>query len=212
MTTSKTDQGVREDNRPTDQASALRAPVPGERIASTDPLVLPSWAMVSDKRRGHIMRVVALIDRWAVDLRLAPDRARAWHDAALWHDALRDAPESSLREISGDHRSEANLLHGPAAAARLVADNERRPDVIEAVRWHTVGNAGWADAGRALYMADFLEPGRAFARADRAYLAHQVPLDFDGTFRQVVRTRLEWALREGKGLLEETVALWNAVR
>jgi 2-amino-4-hydroxy-6-hydroxymethyldihydropteridine diphosphokinase len=212
MTTSKTDQGVREDNRPTDQALALRASVPGERIASTDPLVLPAWAIVSDKRRGHIMRVVALIDRWAIDLRLAPDLARAWHDAALWHDALRDASESSLREISGDHRSEANLLHGPAAAARLVADNERRRDVIEAVRWHTVGNVGWADTGRALYMADFLEPGRAFARADRAYLAHQVPLDFDGTFRQVVRTRLEWALQEGKGLLEETVALWNAVR
>ncbi len=212
MTAAKTDQGVREDDRPTDQALALRASVPVERVASTDPLVLPSWAIVSDKRRGHIMRVVALIDRWAADLRLAPELARAWHDAALWHDALRDAPESSLREIAGDHRSEANLLHGPAAAARLVADNERRPDVIEAVRWHTVGKAGWPDTGRALYMADFLEPGRAFARADRAYLAHQVPLDFDGTFRQVVRTRLEWALREGKGLLEETVALWNAVR
>ncbi len=70
----------------------------------------------------------------------------------------------------------------------------------------------WADTGRALYMADFLEPGRAFARGDRAYLAHLVPLDFAGTFRQVVRTRLDWTLREGKALLGETVALWNAVR
>lgn len=212
MTTSKTDHGFREDNRSTDRAPLVRVPVAGEHAASTDPLVLPAWAIVSDKRRGHITRVVALIDRWAVDLRVAPDIARAWHDAALWHDALRDAPESSLRDISGDHRSEANLLHGPAAAARLLADDERRTDVIEAVRWHTVGHVGWADTGRALYMADFLEPGRAFARADRAYLAHQVPLDFEGTFRQVVRTRLEWALREGKGLLDKTVALWNAVR
>jgi 2-amino-4-hydroxy-6-hydroxymethyldihydropteridine diphosphokinase len=145
-------------------------------------------------------------------MHLAPEAARAWRDAASWHDALRDAPEALLRDLTGDRHSEANLLHGPACAARLAADGERREDVLEAVRWHTVGSASWGDTGRALYMADFLEPGRAFARGDRAYLAHLVPLDFAGTFRQVVRTRLDWALREGKALLPETVALWNAVR
>jgi HD superfamily phosphohydrolase YqeK len=138
--------------------------------------------------------------------------AQAWHDAALWHDALRDAPEGQLRDITGDISSDGNLLHGPAAAARLAGDGESRTDVLEAVRWHTVGSTDWGRAGRALYMADFLEPGRAFARTDRAYLAHQVPVDFDGTFRQVVRIRIEWALREGKALLLPTVALWNAVR
>jgi HD superfamily phosphohydrolase YqeK len=206
MTTSRADP------RSADRTAPTTPVLGGEHTGSTDSIGLPPWAVVSDKRRGHIARVVALIDRWASDLRLAPNVARAWHDAALWHDALRDAPEGTLRDITGDRRSEVNLLHGPAAAARLVADDELRTDVIEAVRWHTVGNVDWADTGRALYMADFLEPGRAFARADRAYLAHQVPLDFEGTFRQVVRTRLEWALQEGKGLLEDTVALWNAVR
>jgi 2-amino-4-hydroxy-6-hydroxymethyldihydropteridine diphosphokinase len=61
-------------------------------------------------------------------------------------------------------------------------------------------------------MADFLEPGRSFAKAERTYLARQVPHDFDGTLRQVVRLRIEWTLREGKPLFLETVDLWNAVR
>jgi hypothetical protein len=61
-------------------------------------------------------------------------------------------------------------------------------------------------------MADFLEPGRNFLRRDRAFLAEQVPHDFDGVFRQVVRVRLEHALREGFSLFPETVGLWNAVR
>jgi HD superfamily phosphohydrolase YqeK len=61
-------------------------------------------------------------------------------------------------------------------------------------------------------MADFLEPGRSFSRRDRAFLATQVPHDFDGVFRQVLRARLEYALREGYTLFPETVALWNAVR
>jgi HD superfamily phosphohydrolase YqeK len=175
-------------------------------------LALPPWAMVSDRRRAHIGRVTALIDSWAASMELSPESARAWHDAAAWHDALRDAPDAMLRELTGDASSEANVLHGPAAAVRLAAEGERRADVLEAVRWHTVGSAEWGPTGRALYMADFLEPGRTFGHADRAYFAHQVPLDFDGTFRQVVRTRLEWALREGKALLQPTVQLWNAVR
>ena len=67
-------------------------------------------------------------------------------------------------------------------------------------------------SGRALYMADYLEPGRKFSRTDRAYLAAQAPHDFDATFRQVVRARLEWSLREGMRLYPEAVVLWNSVR
>jgi 2-amino-4-hydroxy-6-hydroxymethyldihydropteridine diphosphokinase len=61
-------------------------------------------------------------------------------------------------------------------------------------------------------MADYLEPGRSFAREERAALAAGVPTDFEGVFREVVRHRLIWTLREGKELYPQTVALWNAVR
>jgi 2-amino-4-hydroxy-6-hydroxymethyldihydropteridine diphosphokinase len=125
---------------------------------------------------------------------------------------LRDADEASLRAATGDLARPVGMLHGPAAALRLAALGESRGDVLEAVRWHTIGSVGWSATGRALYMADFLEPGRPFMQADRAFLAERVPDAFDAVFRQVVRMRLEWALREGKGLAEETVALWNAVR
>jgi 2-amino-4-hydroxy-6-hydroxymethyldihydropteridine diphosphokinase len=184
----------------------------GGTLGTTAGLELPTWAIVTEKRRAHIARVTGLIDSWAAALHSASDVARAWHDAARWHDALRDAPEPLLRELTGDTHSDAKILHGPAAAARLAADGETRTDVLDAIRWHTVGSVDWGDTGRALYMADFLEPGRAFAREERAALAAQVPTDFDGTFRQVVQTRLEWTLREGKALLLPTVALWNSVR
>jgi 2-amino-4-hydroxy-6-hydroxymethyldihydropteridine diphosphokinase len=172
---------------------------------------LPPWARVTDKRRAHIARVTALLDRWAVQLRLPPDEARAWHDAGVLHDALRDAPESDLRALVPDRALPPQILHGPAAAERLMREGESRHEVLEAIRWHTVGNGAWARTGRALYMADFLEPGRSFARADRAFLASHLPHDFDGVFRQVVRQRLEWSLREGNRLYPETVSLWNDV-
>jgi 2-amino-4-hydroxy-6-hydroxymethyldihydropteridine diphosphokinase len=176
-------------------------------------LVLPAWACVSDKRRGHIARVTELLDEWARALRLTPDDARAWHDAGRLHDALRDAPEDQLRALAGDPAGyTTEMLHGPAAAARLAADGETRQELLDAIRYHTVGNPSWGRLGRALYMADYLEPGRKFSRADRVYLASQVPHDFDATFRQVLRARLEWSLREGMRLFPEAVALWNAVR
>ena len=177
-------------------------------------LALPSWSQAGDKRLAHIARVTALLDRWAAEMALPVDEARAWHDAGRWHDALRDAHEAELRTmVKGTPfaDSPAGILHGPATAARLEREGERRQGVLLAVRWHTVGNAGWDRTGRALFMADFLEAGRGFMHADRAFLASLLPRDFDGVFRQVVRMRLEWTLREGKPVFPESAALWNSV-
>jgi 2-amino-4-hydroxy-6-hydroxymethyldihydropteridine diphosphokinase len=173
---------------------------------------LPSWAQLTERRRAHVGRVVALLDGWAEAMALDPAEARAWHDAGAWHDALRDADEPTLRHWSGEADAPVAILHGPAAAVRLAAEGEVRGEVLEAIRWHTVGAASWARTGRALYMADFLEPGRPFMQGDRAFLARLVPTAFEAVFRQVVRLRLEWTVREGKGLFPSTVALWNHVR
>jgi 2-amino-4-hydroxy-6-hydroxymethyldihydropteridine diphosphokinase len=176
--------------------------------------ILPPWADVSEKRRAHISRVTALLDRWARDLGLAVADAQAWHDAGRWHDALRDASDDTLRALAGDdqHTRPVETLHGPAAANLLAREGERRDSVLAAIRWHTVGQAEWDRCGQALYMADFLEPGRQFAKGDRAFLADHLIHDFDGVFRLVVRMRIEWTVREGKSLFPETVGLWNSVR
>ena len=174
--------------------------------------VLPDWAVVTPKRRDHIARVVALLAHWAQVMKLSSVESTAWLDAGAWHDSLRDEAEATLRAMTGDHDRPVGMLHGPAAALRLNATGEHRLDVLDAIQWHTVGNARWSRAGRALYMADFLEPGRTFMQADRAFLAARVPDAFDDVFRQVVRMRIEWLLREGRGMSNETVELWNSVR
>jgi HD superfamily phosphohydrolase YqeK len=173
---------------------------------------LPQWACVNEKRRAHIERVTTLLERWASELRVGDDEARSWRDAGMLHDALRDATEERLRGLVPRADFITEMLHGPAAAVMLEREGEQRAELLDAVRWHTVGSASWGRLGRALFMADFLEPGRNFARADRAYLATHVAADFDATFRQVVRMRIDHALREGHTLFPETVALWNLVR
>ena len=175
-------------------------------------LALPAWAVVSPSRRRHIERVVKLLDGWATKLELPADEASRWRTAGLLHDALRDAPEPTLRALTGEGRLPAEILHGPAAAVRAEQDGERRADVLDAVRYHTIGSPTWDRTGKALFLADFLEPGRRFLKDERRNIAARVTRDLDDAFRRCVQLRIEWSLREGRELFPETVALWNAVR
>ena len=175
-------------------------------------LELPAWGVATPKRREHIARVTELALSWADAMRIDRTERDAWRDATRWHDALRDAGEAELRAIVPHLDWPASLLHGPAAAARLAEDGERRSSVLESIFWHTIGNARWDRTGRALYMADYLEPGRQFDREERAMLAASVVGDFDGTFRQVVKHRLAEKIASGEKLRAETAALWESAQ
>ena len=158
---------------------------------------LPAWAQVSAERRAHIERVVKLLNSWADAMHVQANERDRWLRAGWLHDALRDAPLGNP------------LAHGPAAADRAAADGERDRGVLDAVRFHTVGAPDWDDVGQMLYLADYLEPGREFASAERAELVRRVPAERDAVLRDVARRRIEWLLASGWPLPATTVAFWN---
>jgi len=160
---------------------------------------LPSWAVVTPERRAHIERVAALLSDWAAAMGV-PDVERArWLRAAWLHDALRDEDRSNA------------LAHGARAAARAAKDGEPDQGVLDAVRYHSVGYAHWDEAGRMLYLADFLEPVRTLDPADRTALVARVPRERDAVLQEIARRRIEWVLRSGWELAPATVAFWNSL-
>jgi HD superfamily phosphohydrolase YqeK len=172
---------------------------------------LPEWACVLPERRAHIGRVVALLDGWAVHLRLSEvDRAR-WRAAGWLHDALRDAPPEQLRPLVPPELRDLPplLLHGPAAAERIAADAD--PAVCNAVRFHTVGHPELDLLGRAVYLADFLEPGRDFMEEWRAELRARMPAELDRVLKEVVAARIRHLLDSRKAIRPETAAFWSAL-
>lgn len=173
---------------------------------------LPPWAVVTPKRRAHVHRVVALLRQWATAMRLAPHDAERWERAGWLHDALRDADEIELRRWAPHAPHVMELLHGPAAAARAELEGERDDDILSAVRWHSIGWVGWGAVGRALYCADFLEPGRTFDVAVRADLAARFPDDPVGVVREVAQRRLAHARAEGWTLPPEAIAFGEVLR
>jgi len=162
-------------------------------------MALPPWAQATPERRAHIERVVGLVTQWATAMGVPQAERSRWIRAAWLHDALRDAPAAN------------ELAHGPMAADRAAQDGETDRGVLDAIRYHSLGHAGWDGVGRMLYLADFLEPGRDYDREERRALAARVPLERDAVLREVARRRIEWVLRSGWSLPPETVAFWNAL-
>jgi HD superfamily phosphohydrolase YqeK len=173
--------------------------------------MLPQWAIVSPSRRKHIERVAELAGRWAEEMEVPETERRRWLRAVWLHDALRDAPEAELKRWAPDAPGPVDLRHGPASAARAKAEGETDRGVLDAVRYHSLGLAEWDMAGRILYCADYLEPGRKQGREWRAELAGRLPSQPSQVIRQVATARVGHLVSSGRPLLEPTVRFWNSL-
>ncbi|HUP51103.1 MAG TPA: HD domain-containing protein [Longimicrobiales bacterium] len=174
---------------------------------------LPEWAVAGPERRAHMGRVAGLLDAWAEELGLPQaDRAR-WRAAGWLHDALRDEDADALRPLVPERfRSlPGQILHGPAAAACLADEGVTDEELLQAVTFHTIGHAGLGALGRALYAADFLEPGRTFLNEWRGELRSRLPEELDAVLVEIVRARLEHLADRTTSVLPETRDFWNAL-
>ena len=173
---------------------------------------LPQWAEVKPKRRAHIERVAQLMASWSEQLAHDQNEKTRWLAAAWLHDALRDADPESLRAVVGQAFAEwpLPLLHGPAAAARAFSDGVTDEALLRAVAYHTVGHPDFDACGRALFLADYLEPGRPFEPVARAVLRARMPYDENAVLREVLRSRMAHLISTHKKIRRETLAFWNA--
>lgn len=178
----------------------LRAAASGE---------LPPWARMTAKRRRHVERVAQLMGEWAEVL--APRQVARWRAAGLLHDALKDATTNELRGmVPRRHREWPEpLLHAAAVAHVLKGQGVTDEGLLLALHYHPIGHPGFDAIGRALYMADFMEPGRTHDRKWLASLRERMPDDFQDVLFEVTGERMRNQLKGGKNLRLETVEFWN---
>lgn len=172
---------------------------------------VPDWARMSAERWSHVERVVGLMDEWAQGREKRPvDRLR-WRAAAYLHDAVRDESPAALRQVVPQRFRNLPdpLLHGPAVAQLLREEGVEDEALLRAVAYHTMGHPDLDELGRALYAADFLEPGRPYLPSWLEQLRERMPLDLDGVVRDVARTRVAHLLVRGRPLRPETAEFWN---
>lgn len=122
----------------------------------------------------HCLSVAEMMERLAKDAGITPEQART---AGLLHDLCKNlnddevlaAAENYGLVITPAQKKKPSLLHGPVAAEEArhslgVTDEE----VLDAIRFHTVGRPHWGAVGLALYFADFTEPLRTYPVAAEA--------------------------------------------
>ncbi len=174
---------------------------------------LPSWAKATPFRRQHMARVADLMGAWSTAFELGPADTIRWRAAGMLHDALRDADPTTLAGFLAAEAGDlpAPLHHGPAAASRLRADGVRDEPLLLAVGWHSTGHPDLDGLGRALYLADYLEPGRRHDPAVAAVRRSEVPADMHGSLQATVAERIGYVLDARHPLLDPAVRFWNSL-
>ena len=169
-------------------------------------------ARLSPRRRDHAHRVAAeavvLAERFCV----SPEKAEI---AGLLHDYCRELSDEETLAAAARYgipvspveaRRPKKILHGPVAAAEL-AELGLDPEVVGAIRLHTVGAAGMTALEKCLYLADYLEPGRDFAGVDEVRVLATTSLD--RALGAAARLSLLDIIGRGRGVVPGALALYN---
>jgi predicted HD superfamily hydrolase involved in NAD metabolism len=121
---------------------------------------------VPTPRLKHILRVeemaIALARSHNLSLEIAA-QAGLMHDLAKYFKPQRllDMAEAAGIEIDPVFQSNPHLLHAEVSA--VVAETEfqvQNPEILQAIRDHTLGRPGMSPLSCVIYLADSLEPGR----------------------------------------------------
>jgi 2-amino-4-hydroxy-6-hydroxymethyldihydropteridine diphosphokinase len=158
-------------------------------------------------------RVAVLLKGWARAAGLDPVERRRWVALGRLHDVLKgEDPEKLRADLPPELAALPDpVLHGPAVAERLRSEGVEDEPFLSGLAWHTLGHAGLDRAGRALYAADFLEPGRRLREKWRGKLRARMPDDLDDVLVEILRARMRHLLDRGRPVRPETLAFWNAI-
>jgi HD superfamily phosphohydrolase YqeK len=174
---------------------------------------LPDWAVYREDRYRHMERVARLMKTWAEARGLRPRKVKRWIAAGFLHDALRNEKSSRLRLVVPPRfkRLAGPVLHGPAAAQKLRHEGVEDEKLLLAIEYHTLGSRHLSTLGRALYAADFLEPGRVRRVKWRSKLRKRMPDELEAVVLEILAARLEHQLHSSRPVRLETVGMWNAM-
>lgn len=170
---------------------------------------------LSPKRYEHTLRVVKtaekLAQHYGMDLSLA-----RW--AALLHDCGKEIAHEPIEDLAvnfGLAQSEEftyapQLIHAPLSA--LIAKQRfgmDDPAVLSAVEKHTTGDENMSKLDKIIFLADAIEPGRAYDGLERLQtVAHN---DLDEATMLALEASINSVLRVGGYVAPKSVAAHNAL-
>ena len=192
----------------------------GESESTPHPIVqaaasggLPEWAQASEGRRAHMARVSQLLRSWAEKRGEIDQEVVRWAALGFLHDMMRDADPAEMRAMVDPTFASLTdkALHGPAAAVRLRECGVEDDELVHAVEYHTLGSREFRDLGKALYAADFLEPGRKTESDWQAGLRERLPSELEAVVREIAEARVGYLIEKGRPVRAETTGFLRSM-
>lgn len=140
--------------------------------------------------------------------------------AALLHDFAKDMSADELYNISNliidewkideEELAITQILHAPVSAYLAkhelgIVDNE----VLEAIRFHTIGSPEMGKLAQIIFIADFIEPGREFSNARKARIEMEEK-GIEATIILICNFTIKYNIDWGRQVHPNTVLLRNA--
>lgn len=170
-------------------------------------------ARLSPHRSQHSFAVARLAEQMA--RRFGADPARAYLSGIL-HDYAKGIPAPELMKLAEEkgliedpvERGNPDLLHAPVGAWLIEHElGISDPDILNAVRWHTVGAPGMSTLDKIIYLADVIEPGRDFPGVEQ--LRCLAERDLDRAMIAALDATLRYCIERGRLIHPRAVLLRN---
>lgn len=180
---------------------------------TTEKLRRKLFDSLPEERVRHTNGVVAVAVSLARALRVDTEKVEI---AALLHDCAKFlAIEGQIRyaQENGIYLSEADLqskgvIHSRVGAhMALTVYKVSDPEILDAIRNHTTGNAGLGIIGRIVFAADILDPNRGLP--ENAKLTRKAHKNFERTVLKLIKSNMKYVLKLGLPLHPDSVAFYN---
>ena len=183
---------------------------------------------LSDERFAHTLSVEREVNDIAD--RLLPDRVGELRAAALLHDLTKELSLSEQVRIcrenavvcSNEALTSGAVLHGFTAALQIPSLYPcfASPDILSAVRYHTVGHPMMSTFDKILFLADYIESTRRYpdciALRERFWneinsvSSDQYLTSLDAAVFTEVKQTITHLLKKNAVIAPESLALYNA--
>lgn len=136
--------------------------------------------------------------------------------AGISHDIARELPVNDKKiglledgyPVSTEEKLNPVLLHG-RFGADILKNNFKIEDaeILQAVRWHTTGHPDMGRLGQILFIADYIEPGRAHISS--SYRDKLMKLDLNEMTLKVLNEQFSYLRDKGYPLTESSMLLYD---
>ncbi len=166
---------------------------------------------LSKARLDHCLRVEAIALELASHFQTPSELVSP---AALLHDLCREYDRDKLLKLAAYfdividdiEKAEPLLLHGPVAAAiAKTSMGIDQPSVLDAISYHITGAPKVSPLVDLVFVADFIEPGRAFEQA-RTLREQAFELSPDQLVLKVFNRTIDYVVKQGYLIHPRSVA------